>query len=382
MLSIYRFPCIITIMDKRRRAINAYRSETVKGKSPQAAKNDPEERTGFLKLTKEKPDYSKIARFLLLLGRDEAVKVLKHLSTEEVETISGEISRTGRVDKVEAETLLREFGFDREREAARVRGGVDAASEILSKAFGREEADRYLRKAAPRIIEGPFSFLNDLNFDQLILILKGESAQVIALVLRYLDPALSSRVISHLDKKIGASVVKRIAKGGSVSMEVITGMENSLKDKIRTQGEVDSTEIDGTSALASILKYMNIEEEHNILGSLAEEHEEISRTIREKLFTIDTVLHIDRNDLQKVLVELKDRDIAMILRAVDREVKEKIRKSLSTGQLVLIDEESELLGQVKKSDADRKVREFLELLRKREEEGAFIILREEEDYLY
>ena len=369
-------------MEKRRRAINAYRSETDKGKKTQTVISDPEERTGFLKVTKEKPDYGKIARFLLLLGKDEAVKVLRHLSPEEVETISGEISRTGRVDKVEAENLLKEFGFDREREAARVRGGVDAASEILSKAFGKEEADRYLRKAAPQIIEGPFSFLNDLNFDQLIHLLKGESAQVIALVLRYLDPALSSRVISHLDKKTGASVIKRIAKGGSVSMEVITGMENSLKEKIRTQGEVDSTEIDGTSALASILKYMNIEEEQKILGSLAEENEEISRSIREKLFTIDTVLHIDRNDLQKVLIEFKDRDIAMILRAVDSEVKDKIRKSLSTGQLVLIDEESELLGQVKKSEADRKVREFLELLRKREEEGVFIILREEEDYLY
>ncbi|MBB6480248.1 flagellar motor switch protein FliG [Spirochaeta isovalerica] len=368
-------------MDKRRRAIDAYRTESVKGEAEKKQATPTGERTGFLKLTKEKPDYSKIARFLLLLGKDEAVKVLRHLSPEEVETISAEISRTGRVDKVEAEGLLKEFGFDREKDAVRVRGGADAASEILTKAFGREEAEKYLRKAVPEIVEGPFSFLNDLNFDQLILLLKDESPQVVALVLRYLDPALSSRVISHLDRRIGAAVIKRIAKGGSISMEVITGMEDSLKEKIRTQGEVDSTEIDGTSALAGILKYMNIEEEQKILGTLAEENEEISRKIKEKLFTIDTVLHMDRNDLQKILIEFKDRDIAMMLRAVDSEVREKIRQSLSTGQQVLIDEENDLLGKVKKSDAEAKVREFLELLRKREEEGAFIILREEDDYL-
>ncbi|MBN2658663.1 MAG: hypothetical protein JXR86_16525 [Spirochaetales bacterium] len=377
-------------MDKQRRAIDAYRTETVKGRrapagkdplSAETSENLSGKKTGFLKLTEEKPDYSKIARFLLLLGKDEAVKVLKHLAPEEVETISGEISRTGRVDKIEAENLLREFGFDREKEAVRVRGGAEAASEILTRAFGKEEAERFMRKAVPDIIGGPFSFLNDLSFDQLLLLLKNESPQVVALVLRYLDPALSSRVIAHLDRKAGASVIRRIAKGGSVSMEVISGMETSLKEKIRAQGDVESREIDGTSALASILKYMNIEDEQKILGTLAEESEEISRAIKEKLFTIDTVLHIDRNDLQKVLIELKDRDIAILLRVVDDEVRTKIRQSLSTGQLVLIDEENEILGHVKKSDADRKVREFLGLLRKREEEGAFIVLREEEDYI-
>ncbi len=381
-------------MHYRNKAIKAYQSvskDPKKEKQGDVSDRQPEsntpqsslqdERTGFLKLTKEKADYSKIAKFLLLLGREEAVKVIKHLSPQEVEKISQEISHTTRVDRVEAESLLKEFGFDREKEAVRVRGGADAASEILTRAFGKEESARLLRKAVPEVIPGPFSFLNDLEFDQLIMLLKEESSQVIALVLRYLDPALSSKVINAIDRKLSTAIIKRIARGGSISSEVITGMEDSLREKIRNQGKVESEEIDGPSALAGILKFMNLEDEQKILEALSEDDDQMSRNIKEKLFTIDTVLHIDRNDLQKILNEMSEREIVLILRTVDVEVKDKIRSSLSTGRLVLIDEEDEILGPVKKSDADKELKEFLTILRMREDEGAFIIIREEDQLI-
>jgi flagellar motor switch protein FliG len=382
-------------MNYKNRAINAYKSVSGK-KNDNKIHNDKihndktarpgitkvqEERTGFLKLTKEKADYTKIAKFLLLLGKEEAVKVVKHLSPEEVEKISREISHTKRVDRVEAEVLLKEFGFDSEREAVRVRGGADAAAEILTRAFGKEESDRLLRKAVPDAVPGPFSFLNDLEFDQLILLLKEESTQVIALVLRYLNPTLSSKVINAIDKTLSTSIIKRIAKGGSVSTEVITGMEDSLKEKIRNQGKVDSEVIDGPSALAGILKFMNIEDEQKILDSLSEEDADMGKNIKERLFTIDTVLHIDRNDLQKILNEMSEKEIVLVLKAVDDDVKKKIRSSISTGRLILIDEEDDILGPVKKSEAELQLKDFLKLLRKREEEGAFIIIREEDQLI-
>lgn len=343
--------------------------------------NDSGERTGFLKLTKEKANYTKIAKFLLLLGKDEAVKVMKHLSPEEVEKVSKEISHTKRVDRVEAEQILKEFGFDKEKQAVRVCGGADAAADILTRAFGKKESERLLRKAVPEAVSGPFSFLNDLEFDQLIMLLKEESAQVIALVLRYLDPALSSKVINAIDKRLSTDIIKRIAKGGSVSVDVINGMEESLKEKIRNQGKVESSKIDGPSALAGILKFMNIEDEQKILESLSEENADMGRNIKEKLFTIDMVLHIDKNDLQQILNEMSERDIVLLLRTVDEEVKNKIRSSISTGRLILIDEEEVIVGSVKKSDAEKQLKDFLSILRKKEQEGAFIVIREEDQYI-
>ncbi|MCP4159863.1 MAG: hypothetical protein GY760_07310 [Deltaproteobacteria bacterium] len=376
------------------KAINAYKSastgETSKKGSKTGIKKDKrkknndtsgDDRIGFLKLTKENADYTKIAKFLLLLGKDEAVKVVKHLSPVEVEKISKEISLIKRVDRLEAEILLREFGFDKEKEAVRVRGGAEIATEILTKAFGKKESDRLLRKAAPESIEGPFSFLNDLDLNQLTVLMKDESIQVTALILRYLDPKLSSQLIKAMGREKSTAVIKRIAGGGSVSSEVIAGMENSLKEKIRNQGKVESEDIDGPSALAGILKYMDIGAEQKILESLSGENPDLSRDIKEKLFTIDTVLHIDRNDLQKVLNELSERDIVMLLRRADNDVKDKIRNSISSHKLMLIDEEDIILGPVKKTSADIVVKDFLNLLKKREEEGAFIVLREEDEYV-
>ena len=280
-----RISIILGNMNYRNRVIDAYKTlSSDQKKEPAPPASEP---SGFLKLAQEKADYSKIAKFLLLLGKEEAVKVLKKLSAEEVEMISQEISHTKCVDKGEAEGLLREFGFDKEREALGATGGPDAAGEILKKAFGKEEAERYLSKLTPLVSEKPFSFLNDLDFHQLILLMKDESVQVMGLIFLYLDPGLSSKILKTLSQAERTTIIKRIARGGPASMEVIQGMEDSLKEKIRTQGNVKSEEIDGSSALAKILKYMPVEEEQKILQALERENSDLSRDIKEKLFTID-----------------------------------------------------------------------------------------------
>jgi len=57
------------------------------------------------------PGLSKAAKFLLLLGTDEASKVISHLKSEEVEAVSREILKVKNIDAPEANSILAEFGW-------------------------------------------------------------------------------------------------------------------------------------------------------------------------------------------------------------------------------------------------------------------------------
>ena len=55
--------------------------------------------------------YSKAARFLMLLGKEEAARVMKHLDEEEVAGITMEISQVDKIEATEATSILEEFGY-------------------------------------------------------------------------------------------------------------------------------------------------------------------------------------------------------------------------------------------------------------------------------
>ena len=74
-------------------------------------------KSGFIK-TSEQPEasggegkgYSKAAKFLLLVGPDQAAEVLKQFPPEDIEKIVKEIAHVRRLEQKESEEILKEFG--------------------------------------------------------------------------------------------------------------------------------------------------------------------------------------------------------------------------------------------------------------------------------
>ena len=88
--------------------------------------------------------YRKVAKFLVLIGEDEAAKVLPHLSESEIEKIIPEIASIRTVSKEEAAVILEEFNGIVKR--VKEQGGVVTDREMLVKAYGEKRADEMLKK--------------------------------------------------------------------------------------------------------------------------------------------------------------------------------------------------------------------------------------------
>ena len=308
------------------------------------------------------------SKFLMLLGKNDAAKVMRHLGKEEIDAVAKKIAETGRIDSEEASIILNEFGLIKEKGQTFL-GGPDVAKDMLVSAFGRERGEQFFKRVVPHGGNKPFSFLDDYEFQQILMILKKEPPEILGIVLNYLEPATSSKILEALTSEQQKEVVKTIAVKRKIDSEVLLRMENVIKNKILKQGKVVTEEVDGKSILADILKHVNAATEQEILSDLDVVDPDLSEEIREKLFGIEAVLDLYDKDLQEVLRDYSDNELAFMLKGKRSEFQDKILTNISERRRELIEGEMSYLGEVKKKDVEKATKDFLRYLQTQVEEG-------------
>jgi len=352
---------------------------TSKGAPKPAKKGGPDPSIrGFIKETSRDAGYRKAAQFLMLLGKDEAARVLKHMAPEEIEGITKEIARTQRIEEREASKILEEFGYIKETKSLIALGGIEKAQEMLTASVGPEKAEKILAKVRKEMAPPPFSFLQDIDVHQAISLVREESVPVASLILAHLEPKLAARILQALAPEVQREVIPRIARMRKVDSEVVRKAEEILRSKVHEQSTPVTQEIDGKAALTGILRFMDPGREQAILQTL---DPNVSNEIRKKLYTIDVVFQIPDKDLQKVLRDHSDKEIAMLTKGVEEKAKLRILASLSERRRELVRLESEALGAVRKSEVEAALQDFLEYIQLLEQKGEITILREREEFI-
>ena len=344
---------------------------------PRGGGPDPSIR-GFIKETARDTGYRKAAQFLMLVGKDEAVRVLKHMSQEEVEGITREIARTNRIEEKEASKILEEFGYILDTKDMIARGGIEKAQEMLTASVGPEKAAKILERVRRDMAPPPFSFLQDIEAHQAIALVRQESSQVIALIAAHLDPRLAARILLALPPETQRDVVGRVAKMGKVDPEVIRTAEEALRRKIRDQGETVTEEVDGKAALTEILRHMDPAKEQAILDDL---EPNTANEIRKKLYTIDVVFQVHDKDLQRILRDYADRDVALIVKGTEESVRARILAAVSERRRDFIRMEAEGMGAVLRSEVNAAIDDFLAYIQLLEQKGEVVIVRDKDEYV-
>lgn len=323
----------------------------------------------------------RVAELLMLLGKDQAAGVLRHLDPESIEKITTEIAQMGPLGKKEAATVLSEFGISVKRGAADHAGGVEVAREMLTAAFGEDSAEMLLKRVVPESAPRAFDFMNDLEAQQIHSLVRNESVPVLSIVMANLEPALAAQVLSALPIASRKEVVRRIAHLGKVDGEILSRIEESFREKIRASGKVVSAEVDGKSVLADILRHLGSDAGEQLLAELGRESPELSEDIRDRLFTVDTLLLIEDVDLQKVLQDFPDAEIALVLKGKSEAIRGKMLKNVSERRRSFIMEEYQHLGAMPRKEVDKATREFIGVLKQLESEGKIVVRRSDERYV-
>ncbi len=321
----------------------------------------------------------KAAAFLISLGPESAAELLKRLGEREVEALTAEMANLQRIQP-ETMAMLHDEFVDRIATSDMVAiGGMDFAREVLEKSVGRGKADEIIGGLTAAQELRPFDFLRRTPPEQICAFLADESPQTIALVVASLHSSLAARVLAELPATVQSDVALRIATMSETNPEVIRDLEVGLKEKLANVLTQEMTAAGGVESLAEILNQAGRSTERNVLDAMAESDGALADQVRARLFTFDDLVMLTDRDIQLLLREVDQKELALALRGVSGVVSEKLLTNMSTRGAELLREDILQQPPQRKQVVEEAQSKIVGAVRRLEDAGAITIGRGGDD---
>lgn len=323
----------------------------------------------------------KAAILMIILGKENAAKIYKHLNEEEVEQLTLGITSLGHVKPSEKEAVLSEFLEICTAQKFISEGGIMYARKILEKAFGDDKADDLINKLSSSLRVKPFDFMRRTDATQIFNFIQNEHPQTIALVLSYLDASQAATMLSSLPLEKQTSVISRIANMSVSAPEFIKEVERILKKNILLVNQGAQAYVGGIDSLVKILNCVDRGTEKYLLEHLEQLEPELTEEIKNRMFVFEDLTKLDSRAIQTVLKEIENNDLAVALKGATKEVSKVIYNNISKRLQETIKEDIEFLGPVRVRDVEEAQQTIVNAIRRLDELGEIIIMRKQEDEL-
>jgi flagellar motor switch protein FliG len=333
------------------------------------------------KLNESKIGKRKAAIFLISVGPVIAAKILSEFSEPEVETLMVEVANCSMVSQEEKETIMEEFYEDYLAKDSLDKGGINFATEVLEKAFGKVKAEEMIERLSENISVGPFNFLRNTEPDHLVTFIKSEHPQTIALILTYLNYDQASKVLCSLRPELQTEVAKRIAVMDRTTPEVISRVEKILEKKISTIAGQDLRIVGGVKAIVGILNNVDRGTEKVILNSFEKANKALAAEVKSMMFVFEDVLKLDDKAVQRVLKEIDQNVLSLAMKNASRELRDKIFKNMSERAADILQEDMEVMGPSRVTDIEKAQVAVVAKIKELDDSGEIVIARGDSEKL-
>jgi flagellar motor switch protein FliG len=321
----------------------------------------------------------KAAILLVRMGKEYSTRVLANMSESEVEELSAEIARLGKLEPEVVVDVIDEFYALATTKHAGA-GGMAYARELLEASLGSERAQLILDRLQASMTDMPFNFLSHADPRQLLSYVQYEHPQTIALVLAHIPSALASSILSGLAPEVQSDVAHRIAVMDRTSPDVIRQVELALQRKLSTVLQPDElSTVGGLDPLVDIINRADRTTERLILEALEARNPEIAEEIRRRMFMFEDLVSLDDRAIQLVLRQVATNDLATALKGVPDSVRARVMQNMSERAALNLAEEMDVLGPVRVHLVEEAQTGIVRIIRQLEESGQIILGRGDED---
>jgi flagellar motor switch protein FliG len=324
----------------------------------------------------------KAAILLVSIGAEKAAEIFTCMRDDEIEALSLEMAKLQWLEPGMADAVLEELAATVEAVDSLNSGGVEYAREVLERALGPERALEIIGRLSSVIEKRPFEFLRKTPAEQVATFLRNESPQTIALVVANLHTTLAAQVLASLPEADQPEIALRIARMAETSPDVVKQVESVMRKKLDSVVQQEYSAAGGVKSLADILNQSDRSTERNVLDSLTETDEALGAEVRRLLFVFEDITKLDDRAIQLILREADQKDLALALRGVSDEVKQRILANMSERGSQMLVEEMEFMPPQRKRDVEEAQGRVVAIVRRLEEAGAVVLSRGEEDVVF
>lgn len=309
------------------------------------------------------------AALVLAIGSGKASPILDHLDPDEVALLADEVASLSDIDSstrnaLMAGTLSHMMEIDPSEEAKLLR----ARAKAMQAAAELEELEHFDPMQ-------PFRFLQKVELDQAVQFLAQEHPQTAAVLLSAQPPTFAAKILAHLDPGAAGDISLRIATIGRTPPDMILRIERAMRKRLTESHEDEGESRDGPKELAAILNNAERDIEEKVMEHLATFDHELAERVRSLMFVFEDIVTLDDRAVQQVLQQVNTNSLALALKGVEDDVRDKILTNLSERAREALLEEYDLLGAVRKNDVMEARTAVIATIRSLEANGQIVIAR-------
>ncbi|WP_407391647.1 flagellar motor switch protein FliG, partial [Carnobacterium jeotgali] len=329
---------------------------------------------------KEVDGLKKAAILLISLGSETSAKIMKNLPDSYIQKVSYEIANIDYVNPEERDSVINEFIEMSQAREYVIDGGIDYAKNLLNMAIGPQRAKEVIDMLNQiQLRERPFNIARKADPQQLTNLLLNEQPQTVALILCYMQPEKAAIILAEFPLELQSEIAERIGTITSTSPAIIEKIEKVIENKFSNYIENDLETVGGVRTLVEILNSVGRSTEKNIISVLEEKQPELAEEIKASLFTFEDIITLEKGDVQKVLRDVKNDDLALALKGVSDEIKSFIYSNLSTRAVETLKEDLQFMGPTRLSAVEEAQQRIVTVIRRLDEKGEIYLRRGESD---
>ena len=135
----------------------------------------------------------------------------------------------------------------------------------------------------------------------------------------------------------------------------------------------------GQTAADAVLQNMTMEQENvvsDLLPEMFEVNPLLAMNVETRIYSFDMIADMSDRDVQKLLREIDTDELAKALKAADDNVQNKIFLNMSQRAAAVLNEDMEFMGPVRKADVLEAQRHIIDILKRLEQDGDIVLIRE------
>ena len=152
-------------------------------------------------------------------------------------------------------------------------------------------------------------------------------------------------------------------------------MENQLRRRFENIMTTDYTAIGGIDYIADVMNNMDRSNEKFIFDELAKRDEELTETIRKKMFVFEDILSLDNRSIQRFVRDCDVKDLVYALKGSDENVRQVIFANMSGRMAESIQSDLEITVNVLRKDVEEAQQRIVGVIRRLEAAGELIIVK-------
>jgi flagellar motor switch protein FliG len=316
------------------------------------------------------------AVMVMLLGEDDAARLLAGLSPEELQTIGAKMCAIGEIGTAVIAQSIAAFADSAGNSGISAHGRVDDVRRIMTGALGPMKADTIMRRIEP-VEDGPrtpaLEIARWLDPEVLIPLIADEHPQAIAVLLVQLEPAVAAAVLAGLPDALQTPVVHRVATLGPVSPEAIAILEETLAARISgTHGQA-MLAMGGVREAAEIINGAARSVEKRVMPALTKLDKQLARDLENEMFKFEHLFVLDAQMMGQLLREVESESLIDALKGLEEPQREIFFAAMSSRAADGLRDEIEARGRLKRSDVDAAQKSIVAIAKKLAADGTIVI---------